>query len=247
MRELRAPNGTRIEIRGHLTGPARPPTRHALVVQCQDADGGGWGMGRAGMLYRDLVPGRLGGAIIASHIRIPNAGPVPDDVHYHIAAFQLIYCYRGWVDLVYEDQGPPLPPRIRGLPHSAPADPPPGARVVRRPGGDRSRDPGRSPHRVRPCAHPPHRAPAPGSRLRRAALPSPRRARRAVAGGPPPRLRGLRYRNRRRDRRGGERAGRPTRRDGGGNGAQSSHDADILFTFVLAGRMTLRGRKEKRP
>ena len=75
------------------------------------------------MHYRDLIPGRLGGAIIASHIRIPEAGPVPDDVHYHIAAFQLIYCYRGWVDLVYEDQGPPFrleagdcliqPPQIR--------------------------------------------------------------------------------------------------------------------------------------
>ena len=122
-RELRAPNGTRIELRDIDAQPPRPPTRHALVVERQGADGGSWVVGRAGMHYRDLIPGRLGGAVIASHIRIPEAGPVPDDVHYHIAAFQLIYCYRGWVDLVYEDQGPPFrlaagdcviqPPRIR--------------------------------------------------------------------------------------------------------------------------------------
>ena len=121
--ELHAPNGTRIELRDLHPRLRRPPTRHELVVQRQDAKGGTWGFGRAGMLYRDLIPGRLGGAIIASHIRIPEAGPVPDDVHYHIAAFQLIFCYRGWVDLVYEDQGPPFrleagdcliqPPQIR--------------------------------------------------------------------------------------------------------------------------------------
>ena len=114
VRELRAPNGTRIELRDLHPRLERPPTRHALVVQRRGTDGGAWGVGRAGMHYRDLIPGRLGGAIIASHIRIPEAGPVPDDVHYHIAAFQLIYCYRGWVDLVYEDQGPALPPRSRG-------------------------------------------------------------------------------------------------------------------------------------
>ena len=121
--ELHAPGGTRIELRDLHPRLHRPPTRHALVVQRQSTEGSVWGVGRAGMHYRDLVPGRLGGAIIASHIRIPEAGPVPDDVHYHIAAFQLIYCYRGWVDLVYEDQGPPFrleagdcliqPPQIR--------------------------------------------------------------------------------------------------------------------------------------
>lgn len=123
VQDLHAPNGTRIELRDLHPHLRRPPTRHALVVQRQDAKGGAWVVGRAGMHYRDLVPGRLGGAIVASHIRIPEAGPVPDDVHYHIAAFQLIFCYRGWVDLVYEDQGPPFrleagdcliqPPQIR--------------------------------------------------------------------------------------------------------------------------------------
>ena len=123
VRNLHAPNGTRIELRDLRPRLPRPPTRHALVVQRQDQVDGAWVVGRAGMHYRDLIPGRLGGAIIASHIRIPEAGPVPDNVHYHIAAFQLIYCYRGWVDLVYEDQGPPFrfeagdcliqPPQIR--------------------------------------------------------------------------------------------------------------------------------------
>ena len=57
------------------------------------------------MHYRDLVPDRLGGAIIASHIRIPDGGPVPDMVHFHRVGFQLIFCIKGWVDVVYEDQG----------------------------------------------------------------------------------------------------------------------------------------------
>ena len=82
-----------------------------------------WVIGRAGMQYRDLIPGRLGGRIIASHIRIPDGGPVPDYVHHHAIEFQMIYCYRGWVKVVYEDQGPPFvleagdcvlqPPHIR--------------------------------------------------------------------------------------------------------------------------------------
>ncbi|KAJ3253629.1 hypothetical protein HK103_000417 [Boothiomyces macroporosus] len=64
--------------------------------------------GRAGMMYRDLIPSRLGGAVIASHITIPNGGPVPDYTHYHDIRFQLIYCYKGSVELVYEDQGEPF-------------------------------------------------------------------------------------------------------------------------------------------
>ena len=48
------------------------------------------GEGRAGMLYRDLVPGRLGGRYIASHISIPDGGPVADWVHFHRIALQII-------------------------------------------------------------------------------------------------------------------------------------------------------------
>jgi quercetin dioxygenase-like cupin family protein len=67
-----------------------------------------WVDGRAGMQYRDLIPGRLGGRCIASHIRIPDGGPVPDYVHYHKVGFQMIYCKQGWVRVVYEDQGAPF-------------------------------------------------------------------------------------------------------------------------------------------
>ena len=99
-----------------------PPTQHKFEVRkLQDSEP--WVIGRAGMLYRDLLPNRLGGSIIASHIRIPDGGPVPDMVHYHTIGFQLIFCYSGWVKLVYEDQGPPFileagdcvtqPPQIR--------------------------------------------------------------------------------------------------------------------------------------
>src|SRR5262249_29063610 len=64
--------------------------------------------GRAGMRYRDLVPDRLGGALIASHIAIDGDGPVPDYVHFHAVRLQLIHCVRGSARLVYEDQGPPF-------------------------------------------------------------------------------------------------------------------------------------------
>jgi hypothetical protein len=60
------------------------------------------------MHYRDLLPSRQGGRFIASHIRIPDGGPVADDVHHHDVRFQLIHCVAGWVRLVYEDQGEPF-------------------------------------------------------------------------------------------------------------------------------------------
>ncbi len=104
-RELFAPNGTRIEI-DKLNPPlVMPATEHAFVVR-RLADQAPWVIGRAGMEYRDLVPSRLGGAMIASHIRVPD-GPVPDMVHFHKVGFQLIFCINGWVDVLYEDQGGP--------------------------------------------------------------------------------------------------------------------------------------------
>ncbi|MBX2839130.1 MAG: cupin domain-containing protein [Gammaproteobacteria bacterium] len=118
----RSPSGTQI-IYEHISDkPNRPATQHEFGVR-QFLKDEPWVIGRAGMHYRDLIPSRLGGSIIASHIRIPTGGPVPDMVHYHTVGFQLIYCYRGWVRLVYEDQGEPFvlkagdcvtqPPKIR--------------------------------------------------------------------------------------------------------------------------------------
>jgi quercetin dioxygenase-like cupin family protein len=119
---LTAPGGTRVEVDALNPPLILPPTQHAFVVR-RLADQAPWIIGRAGMQYRDLVPTRLGGAIIASHIRIPDGGPVPDMVHFHKVGFQLIFCIRGWVDVVYEDQGGPIrltagdcfiqPPEIR--------------------------------------------------------------------------------------------------------------------------------------
>jgi len=117
-----SPGGTRVEVTEMNPPLELPQTLHSFVVR-RLADQAPWVIGRAGMHYRDLIPDRLGGSIIASHIRIPDGGPVPDMVHYHTVGFQLIFCYRGWVDLVYEDQGAPFrlhagncviqPPEIR--------------------------------------------------------------------------------------------------------------------------------------
>lgn len=64
--------------------------------------------GRAGLLYRDLLPSRLGGRWVASHIRAARGGPVQDRVHCHRVRVQLIYCLSGDAELVYEDQGGPF-------------------------------------------------------------------------------------------------------------------------------------------
>jgi mannose-6-phosphate isomerase-like protein (cupin superfamily) len=64
--------------------------------------------GRAGLLYRDLLPSRLGGRWVASHIRAASGGPVKDRVHHHAVRLQLIYCLSGEARLVYEEQGPPF-------------------------------------------------------------------------------------------------------------------------------------------
>ncbi|MGE3465445.1 MAG: hypothetical protein AB7J13_00815 [Pyrinomonadaceae bacterium] len=85
--------------------------------------GSDWIAGRAGMEYRDLIPGRMEGAMIASHIRLGEGGMVSDYVHYHKVDFQMIRCIKGRIKVVYEDQGPPFwleegdwviqPPEIR--------------------------------------------------------------------------------------------------------------------------------------
>ena len=121
-RMLVAPNGTRIELAEAEMPVVVPPLKPELVIARITGEAG-FDAGRAGMLYRDLIPGRLGGRFIASHIRIPQGGPVPDYVHYHNIRFQMIFCRTGWVRLVYEDQGQPFvmmagdcvlqPPQIR--------------------------------------------------------------------------------------------------------------------------------------
>lgn len=119
---LTSPGGTQVQVMPSDPPVEMPDTVHSFVVR-RLADQAPWVIGRAGMQYRDLIPDRLGGSIIASHIRIPDGGPVPDMVHFHKVGFQLIFCYRGWVDVVYEDQGGPIrltagdcfiqPPEIR--------------------------------------------------------------------------------------------------------------------------------------
>jgi hypothetical protein len=147
-RELVAPNGTRIEI-DELNPPmVLPRTEHAFVVR-RLADQAPWIIGRAGMEYRDLIPTRLGGAMIASHIRVPD-GPVPDMVHFHKVGFQLIFCINGWVDVLYEDQGGTAPAACRRLLHPAAA--PSATRCCtrrRRDRGDRDRGSSRTRHRNR--------------------------------------------------------------------------------------------------
>ena len=119
---LTTPGGHRIAVEDANPPLVIPESSHAFIVR-RLVDSESWVIGRAGMHYRDLLPDRLGGAIIASHIRIADAGPVDDMVHYHTVGFQLIFCHRGWVRLVYEDQGLPFvlgagdcviqPPEIR--------------------------------------------------------------------------------------------------------------------------------------
>lgn len=117
---LTLPGGTRVEYSPATTTYRLPGNRPSVVITRRTDESG---VGRAGMRYRDLIPDRWGGRFIASHITIPDGGPVPDYVHFHKIRFQLIFVKSGWVRLVYEDQGEPFtmhagdcvlqPPEIR--------------------------------------------------------------------------------------------------------------------------------------
>jgi mannose-6-phosphate isomerase-like protein (cupin superfamily) len=106
----------RLGFRLDMITPADEPavavvSGHGVRMRLDRAAGpsrtnGTWRIGRAGMRYRDLLPER--GPFIASHILIPEGGPVPDYVHHHRIRFQTLYCASGWARLVYEDQGPPF-------------------------------------------------------------------------------------------------------------------------------------------
>lgn len=102
-----APNGTQLEWVLAEPPVALPPLVPAMTV-VHAADAAAWHDGRAGMRYRDLIPQRLGGRYVASHIRIEREGPVADYVHFHRVRLQLLYCWRGAVEVVYEDQGAPF-------------------------------------------------------------------------------------------------------------------------------------------
>lgn len=102
-----APNGVVIKLVA-ADPPMRAPVTQQRVVLTRVAGPDAWGVGRAGMRYRDLIPDRLGGAFIASHIRILEGGLVPDYVHFHKIRFQTIFCRKGWVRVAYEGQGEAL-------------------------------------------------------------------------------------------------------------------------------------------
>lgn len=122
LREIISPDGISIRLINKQTGVEIPEGRQEFVVSTLESENS-WSEGRAGMQYRDLIPSRLGGRFIASHIRIPTGGPVADYVHYHKIRFQMIFCLSGWSRLVYENQGEPFlmkagdcvlqPPEIR--------------------------------------------------------------------------------------------------------------------------------------
>jgi quercetin dioxygenase-like cupin family protein len=103
-------HGEQVRLRrlgtGEIDPDVVPALRPAFVIA--RAEHAAWRAGRAGMRYRDLIPDRQGGRYIASHIRIEQGGPVCDYVHFHAIQLQLIYCYKGWVRVVYEDQGEPF-------------------------------------------------------------------------------------------------------------------------------------------
>lgn len=126
-RMVTSPGGTTVEIRPDVSdvpvGAGMPVPTNAPSLAIVDAASGAFGVGRAGMHYRDLLPDRWGGRFIASHIRIEDGGDVADWVHFHRIRFQMIYVASGWVDVVYEGQGEPFrmhegdcvlqPPKIR--------------------------------------------------------------------------------------------------------------------------------------
>lgn len=234
---LRAPNGTLVELAPADPPLSLPPLRPSFVVS-KAGDGASWHVGRASMRYRDLVPDRQGGRFIASHIRIPEGGPVPDYVHFHKIRFQMIYCYRGWSRLVYEDQGEPFLLRA----------------------GDCVLQPPEIRHRVLECS-PGHEVIEIGCPAEHetfadpeTALPSPERRPDREFGGQrfvrhraeeatfgPWRLEGFECRDLGIGAATGGLAGvRVARLCGEPSREMSSHDAEFLFHFVLEGALTLR-------
>lgn len=117
-----APNGVQIEI-ADANPPLNVPKQKSSFVLTRLTEEADWIKGRAEMRYRDLIPDRQGGFVIASQIHILKGGIVPDYVHFHKVRFQIIFCKKGWAKLVYEGRGEPFifnrgdcvlqPPEIR--------------------------------------------------------------------------------------------------------------------------------------
>jgi quercetin dioxygenase-like cupin family protein len=123
-RVLLSPGGSRVEMVTEIrSGDSPNVSANVPTLTVVEGRGDAFGIGRAGMGYRDLLPDRWGGRFIASHIRIDAGGDVADWVHFHRIRFQMIFVAAGWVDVVYEDQGEPFrmvagdcvlqPPEIR--------------------------------------------------------------------------------------------------------------------------------------
>ena len=236
-RLLTSPNGTRIEIDDLNPPLVLPATEHAFILR-RLADQAPWVIGRAGMLYRDLVPSRLGGAMIASHIRIPDGGPVPDMVHFHKVGFQLIFCVNGWVDVVYEDQGGPIrlhpgdcfiqPPEIRH-------------RVLEASDGIEVIEIGVPAEHVTEIDHA-MTLPTPHLRPDRE-WQGQRFVHNVGSAGQfrPFRIPGFVARDTTINANTGGVASVMVARPGDGEAPWTTHDADILFTYVMAGAMTLEG------
>jgi quercetin dioxygenase-like cupin family protein len=234
---LQAPNGTRVEIELLNAPLVMPKTEHAFVVR-RLADQAPWVIGRAGMQYRDLVPSRLGGAIIASHIRIPDGGPVPDMVHFHKVGFQLIFCVKGWVDVVYEDQGPKIrltagdcfiqPPEIRH-------------RVLEASDGIEVIEIGVPAEHITEIDHD-MTLPTPHLRPERE-WQGQRFVHNVAAGAAwaPFRIPGFEARDTTIARNTKDVASVMVARPDGGDAPQTRHGSDILFTYVMSGGMTLEG------
>lgn len=97
------------DVIAHTRAAKAQQSRHSPCIEFSTSDDSHvLNQGRAGMVYRDLVPSRLGGFVAASRITIRDGGPVPDYVHHHLVDFQLILCLKGWVKVVYENQGDPF-------------------------------------------------------------------------------------------------------------------------------------------
>ena len=87
-----------------LDPPLEMPSAQHDFEMTNLSDDSDWVIGRVGMEYRNLIR-KQNGRFGASHIRITKSGPVEDYVHFHQIRFQMIYCYKGWAKVVYENQG----------------------------------------------------------------------------------------------------------------------------------------------